>query len=433
MASVLIRDGAVLSPSGWLEPGFVFVSGEAIEIVGAGEPPADLAVRADATLIARHKAVLPGWVNGHTHLSQTFMRGLAAGRTLLAWLSEVIWPLQQAMTVEDLHLAALLGLVENLRSGATTVVDHHKVTTTPAHTDAVCQAAETVGLNLVLARSWADRGKNAEAPEGILADLERLWERWQGSRSIQIANGPLVPWRCSAEMLQRTHALASRFFSPTHVHVSETATEVQMTLDETGKRPVEWLESLGVLGADTHVVHGVWLDKDEIATLARRQARVVHCPVSNAVLGSGIAPLADLQRAGVRLRLGSDGPASNDTQDMFETMKAALSFARASTRDPEPIAPADALGMATDGRSLHPGAPADLMVIDLNTTHAAPVHDVSSALVLSARAADVETVIVRGRVLMQERRVTVVDEAALLDECRSAAQRLRTRADVRRG
>jgi 5-methylthioadenosine/S-adenosylhomocysteine deaminase len=430
---LLIRDGAVLTPDGWLEPGYVLVSGETIEAVGAGDPPPDVAAGAETILTARHRAILPGLVNGHTHLSQTFMRGLAAGRPLLAWLSDVIWPLQQAMTADELHLAALLGLVENLRAGATTVVDHHKVTTTPGHTEAVCRAAQAVGLNLVLARSWADRGKNAEPADSILADLERLLDGWQGSPLIQVGNGPLVPWRCSAEMLRRTHALAGRYAAPTHLHVSETDGEVQMTLDETGQRPVAWLDSMGVLGPDTHVVHAVWLDDDEIATLAARGAQVVHCPVSNAVLGSGIAPLAAMQRAGVHLRLGSDGPASNDTQDLFDGMKAALSLARASSRDALCITPQQVLGMATDGRSLQPGAPADVIVVNLNTAHSAPVHDLSSALVLSAHGSDVETVLVRGRILMQDRRVTVLDEAALLDACRAAAHNLRLRAGVATG
>jgi 5-methylthioadenosine/S-adenosylhomocysteine deaminase len=409
---------------GWQEPGYVLIRGETVAAAAAGDPPADVEVQAEITLRVPGRAVLPGLVNGHTHLSQTFMRGLAAGRPLLAWLNEVIWPLQQAMTADDLRLAALLGLVENIRGGTTTVVDHHKVATTPQHTDAVCLAAESLGVNLVLARAWADRGKNAESAEAILADLERLFETWTGSSGIRIANGPLVPWRCSAEMLAKTQAVARRFGAPTHLHVSETGPEVQMTVEETGRRPVDWLDSLGLLGPQTELVHAVWLEAAEIERLAARQATVVHCPVSNAVLGSGIAPLADLAQAGVRLRLGSDGPASNDTQDMFESMKAALMLARARGQDSQAVSADQALAMATDGRHLQAGAVADVIVIDLARPHAAPVHDLTSALVLSGRAADVETVVARGRLLMRERRLTGIDEAALLQACRDAARHL---------
>lgn len=425
MSSIAICHGTVLTPAGWLTPGYVFIEGDTIAAVGTGDPPT-----AEVVVEAQHKAILPGLINGHTHLSQTFMRGLAAGRPLLTWLKELIWPLQQAMTPDILQLAALLGLVENLRSGVTTVVDHHKVTATPAHTDAVCAAAQSVGLRLVLARSWADRGTNAEAPASILADLQRLFEQWTGSPWVMVANGPLVPWRCSAETLRNTCALARQYGAPTHLHIAETAGEVEMTLDETGQRPIAWLDSLGVLGSDTQIVHSVWVDEDEIALMAQRGALVVHCPVSNAVLGSGIAPLGALRQAGVRLRLGTDGPASNDTQDLFETMKQALSFARATTLDSTCLSPLDVLQMALDDRALVAGAPADVITVSLNHARVVPVHDVTSALVLCTHGADVETVIVGGRLLLYEGHVLVLDETALLDECRAAARHLRDRAGL---
>lgn len=430
MSALLIRDGAVLTPQGWIDPGYVWIDGATIRAVGAGAPPPEIVAQAETILDARQQAVLPGLVNGHTHLSQTFMRGLAGGRPLLAWLKELIWPLQGAMTPEILHLAALLGLVENLRCGATTVVNHHKVATTPAHTDAVCQAAGTVRLRLVLARAWADRGTNAEAPEAILADLTRLFERWSGAERLMVANGPLVPWRCSAETLQRTHALALQHGSFTHIHVAETGAEVQMTRDETGLPPVLWLDALGVLGPDAQIVHSVWVSAEEIDRMAARGALVVHCPVSNAVLGSGIAPLAALLRAGIRVRLGTDGPASNDTQDTFETLKQALCLARAQAGDPQAIAPETALALALDGRTLVPGAPADVILVDLDHARVLPVHDVTSALVLSTHGSDVTTAIVGGEVLLRDRRVLVLDEDALRAECRSAVRTLRKLAGL---
>lgn len=433
MNTLLIRDGAVLGPDGWLEPGYVVVEGTTIAAVGAGAPPPDLA--AGEVLAARHRAVLPGLINGHTHLSQTFMRGLAGGRPLLRWLKELIWPLQAALSPEELHLAALLGLVENLRCGATEVVDHHKITTTPAHTDAVLEAARTVGVRFTLARAWVDRGTNAEAPESILADLERLYAAVSDRPSaisqqpvVAVANGPLATWRCSAETLRATQALARRYGAPTHLHVAETQDEVTMSRQETGQPPIAWLDSIGLLAPDTQIVHAVWVDEAEQALLAARGATVVHCPVSNAVLGSGIAPVAALRRRGVALRLGTDGPASNDTQDLLETLKTALQLARATTLDPTALTPADALALATGGRTLAPGTPADLIVVNLNHPRAAPVHDVTSALTLSCHGSDVETVIVGGRCLLREGRLQVLDEAALLDECRAAVRGLRQRA-----
>jgi 5-methylthioadenosine/S-adenosylhomocysteine deaminase len=427
----LIRDGAVLTEAGWVQPGYVGIAGETITALGKGAPPETLVAQADTVIDAQHRAVLPGLINGHTHFSQTFMRGLAGGRPLLPWLRELIWPLQRALTPEDMRLAALLGLVENLRCGATCVVDHHKVTMSPAHTDAVCQAADKVGLRLTLARAWSDQGKDAETPDVILADLERLFETWAGHDRVRVASGPLALWRCSEQTLRRTHALAHRYDSITHTHVAETEDEVRMSLDAYGLRPLAWLDEIGVLDEHTQIVHAVWVDEEEIALLEESDATVVHCPVSNAVLGSGVAPVAALHAAGIPLRLGTDGPASNDTQDIFETLKAAIGFARATTRDATVLPPKAALRLATGGRTLTPGAPADVIVVNLDHARAMPVHDVDSALALSTHGSDVETVIVDGNLLMHEGRILVLDEANLLAACRAAVEHLAARAGLR--
>ena len=430
MGTVLIENGAVLTDKGWLEPGYVWVVGQRIETISAGKAPARLRDQAGELISANHCAVLPGLVNAHTHLSQTFMRGLAGGRPLIAWLKELIWPLQNAITPEELHLAALLGLVENLRCGVTEVVNHHKVIATVAHTDAVCEAAALVGLRTTIARAWSDRGAIHESPAPILADLERLFGQWHGLERLKIANGPIALWRCSAETLQRSRALAREHGSFTHFHVSESLDEVQMSLDETGLRPVTWLDSIDVLGPDTQVVHAVWLDESEMALLANAGAPVIHCPVSNAVLGSGIAPLVDLQSQGVSVRLGTDGPASNDTQDIWESLKAALSFARIKSMDATVISPSEALRLAMGSEALTPGAPADLIIVNLDHPRAMPVHNIDSALVLSTHGSDVDTVLVAGQILMRDRRVLMLDEAALLAECRLAIRSLRKRAGL---
>lgn len=428
MSRIIVRDGTILTPSGWVE-GYLVVDGEQIAELGAGAPPP--AKEGDKVISARHAAVLPGLVNGHTHLSQTFMRGLAGGRPLLQWLKERIWPIQKAMTPEQLYLAALLGLVENLRCGATQVVNHHKVTYTPKHTDGVLVAAQQVGLDFTLARSWVDRGTNAEPSEAVLADLERLYARWhQPQGLIKVANGPLATWRCSAETLQTAHALSQRYNSFTHIHVSESQDEVQTSLDETGLRPVAWLDSIGVLDQYGQIVHAVWADEAEMDLLAVRQALVVHCPVSNAVLASGVMPLAAMIQRGVRLRLGTDGPASNDTQDMWETIKAALMFGRVSSLEATAVSPEQVLGFALSSPALEVGQRADLIVVDLNHARAMPVQDVSSALTLCTHGSDVDTVIIAGKILMRDKKVLVVDEEALLEECRQGILHLRRQAGL---
>lgn len=430
--SILITDGSLLTNNGWLDPGFLVIVDGKIEALGAGKPHQKIIDRADEIIDARHCAVLPGLNNAHTHLSQTFMRGLAGGRPLINWLKEIIWPLQGAISPEEMYLAALLGLVENLRCGALWVTDHHKITASTAHTDAALKAAKEIGLHFTLARAWSDLGKICETPEGILDELGRLFAQTKEEDYIQIANGPLALWRCSAETLEATRNLALEHNAATHFHVSESMDEVQMSLDEYGLRPVEWLNSIRVLGADTEIVHAVWVDEAEVDMIAASEALVIHCPVSNAVLGSGVAPVSSMLARGIEVRIGSDGPASNDTQDIWETLKAALSYARATTLDPTVLPPSQALTLATGGKTLKAGVSADLIIVDLNHPRVVPVQDIDSALVLGTHGSDVRTAIVNGQILMRDGQIAVLDETAIYDECRSTIQSLQKRAGINR-
>jgi 5-methylthioadenosine/S-adenosylhomocysteine deaminase len=427
----IITGDHVLSASGWLEPGYVTTASGKIQHVSAGTPHAQLLSQAREVVDAQGMAVLPGLTNGHTHFSQTFMRGLAGGRPLLSWLKELIWPLQAALTVEDMRLAALLGLVENLRCGVTHVVDHHKITSSPAHTQVVLEAIDQIGIRATLARAWADRGANGENPDVILKELKEGLRRYSSSSlNTRFASGPLTPWRCSGQMLQKTHALVREYNSVTHIHVSETREEVKMTMQETGMRPINWLDSLGVLDEHTQVVHAVWVDEQEMDLLAERQGTVIHCPVSNAVMGSGIAPVPALLKRQVRMRLGTDGPASNDTQDIFETAKAAICLARGLACDASILPPEQILSIATDGANLAPGKAADLILVNLDHPRAAPVHDAPSALMLSTHGCDVDSVMVNGIFLLRKGINLTIDETELIKECKLSLQKLRNRAGL---
>lgn len=436
MPDLLIEHGWLMLPDGWSQPGYLAVSDGRISALGVGEAPEPLraAIRGGGEAIpADGMAVMPGLTNAHTHLSQTFMRGLSGGRALMSWLKELIWPLQDVMSLEEMELAAWLGMVENLRGGATQVVEHQKITRSIEYTQAVCRAADRTGLRLTLARAWADRGAQAESLPAILQELTTLFEQYAGHQSICIASGPLTPWRVTPDGLQKTHALAQSWNSFTHIHVAETSAEVDLTFQETGYRPIAWLDQLGILGPECQAVHATWLAGDEIDLLAERAALVVHCPVSNAVLGSGIAPIHDLAQKGVRIQLGTDGPASNDNQDCFDCMKAALMLAHVRTNDPTHLAPADIVRMATAGKTLRIGEDADVILVNLQHANAAPIHDIDSALVLSCHGSDVDTVVVGGNVLMRGKRILAVDEAGLLQECQRAVEGLRRRAGFQTG
>jgi 5-methylthioadenosine/S-adenosylhomocysteine deaminase len=421
-------------------PGWVWVEGDRIEGVGAGDPPIDLIRGAGRRIDATHMVVLPGLVNGHTHLSQTFVRGLADDKPLLDWLRQVIWPVETAVTSEEIRLACLLGLVENLRCGATSVVQHHKVRTTPAHVDAAAEAAETVGVRMLLARGWVDLNWAATPPDTIAAAMTRLHERWHGAAHgrISVGFGPLAPWRCSDASMRRFIDLARTWGVATHIHIAETRDEIEMLQERTGLRHIEWLDSLGALGPDVHLVHAVWVSDGEMDLIAQSGAIVVHCPVSNMYLASGIAPVKAMLDRSILVALGTDGPASNNTQDMLETLKAAALLAKVGTGDATTLLPLDVLRMATatgarllgrrDVGRIAPGAKADLTIVNLNTARSMPVHRPESAVVYNASGPDVCTVVVDGHILLDDGRVTMVDEDALLEACRLAARRLMARA-----
>lgn len=444
MITLLIENGHVLTMNTEAQiyaPGWVWVEDDRIEAVGGGEAPVEIKRRAQRQIDATHKAVLPGLVNAHTHLGQTFMRGLGDDKSLLEWLKQVMWPLQAAMTPEDMRLASLLGLVENLHAGVTAVNQHHKLPG-PAFADATLAAAQTVGLRLQLARAWVDMGAAAEAPTAILAELTRLYQQWQGAASgrIGIANGPIAPWRCSDETMRETVALARSYSIPTHIHIAEAQDEIDLMLQRTGRRHIEWLDVLDVLGPDMQLVHCIHVSEHELDLIAAADATVVYCPTSNMYLASGIAPVAAMLRRGISIALGTDGSASHNSQDLLETLKTGILLDKLGSHDPTAMTPMQALRMVTtvgariinrpDIGQLAPGFKADLTLIDLNTAHAMPVHSAASAVVYNCNGPDVHTVIVDGRILLDTGQVTILDEAALLDECRIAARNLLQRAGV---
>lgn len=445
MTTILITNAAVLTvdkQNTIHSPGWVWVEADRIAAVGPGQPPAELAARAHRVINGEHLAVLPGLVNGHTHLSQTFMRGLGDDKPLLTWLKQIMWPLQAAMSPEEMRLASLLGLVENLRCGAAGVVQHHKITTSPAHTDAAAEAAEIVGLRMRLARGWVDLGAAAEAPAAIIAEMGRLRERWHGQAGgrLTIGFGPMAAWRCSDETMRRTAELAGEWGLATHIHVAEAADEIELMRQRNGLRHIEWLDSLGVLGPNMQLVHCVQVTDPELDLIAASGATVIHCPVSNMYLASGVAPVPQMLARGIPVALGTDGPASHNSQDLLETMKVTALLAKVGSGDATALLPADVLRMVTtagarllgrdDLGQIRAGAKADLTLVNLNTARSMPVHRPDSAIVYNASGPDAHTVLVDGQILLDAGRVTMLDEDSLLAECRAAARRLLKRAGV---
>jgi 5-methylthioadenosine/S-adenosylhomocysteine deaminase len=450
MRSILIRDGIVLLGAGRLgetpAPGYVLVRGERIAEVGAGAPPDGLAAEAGEVISAAGQAVIPGLINAHTHLFQTFMRGLADDKPLLRWLEAAIWPGSLARTEEDFYLAALIGFVENLKCGATSVLSQHYIQTSARNMDAVAEAARRSGARARLARGFADRDpyhpRLQESPETVLRETERLVRRWNtdGSR-VRVEFGPLIPWGCRGDSLQTITRLAREWNVGVHIHLAETQAEVQMTLDETGQRPACWLAGLGVLDERWQLVHCVWLDEAEMDLIAAAGCTIVHCPVSNMYLASGVPQVVAWRRRGIPTALATDGPGSNNSQDMLEVLKFTACLQKVDQLDATALLPQQVLEMAYEGGAramglgndigrLAPGALADIVLVNLRRPHISPVHSVPSALVYNANGNDVDTVMVGGQVLVRGGKLTQLDEAGLIADCQRAAEKMVERAGI---
>lgn len=439
-AIVTSDDQGTVHPRGW-----VHIVDDEIVGVGQGEAPAS-ARRADTVFQARGCAVMPGMVNAHTHLFQTFFRGLGDDKSLLDWLREYIWPAASVMTPEEIAAASAIGIIENLRTGATTIIDHQYLHPSGGHDEAVLAAADRLGVRFLLASGWADRNYEPRLTETSGQVVERtsgIASKWQNASNgrLRLETGPLIPWGCSDGAVQETTAASRAWGGGMHVHCAETAIEVEMNLGERGMRHIPWLDSLGVLGPDTQLAHGVWLDDDELDTIALRGATVVHCPVSNMYLASGVARVPEMLRRGVTVALASDGPGSNNRQDMFEAMKVAVLLQKVHHLDPVILQPEQALRMATRGGAaaaglsdrigvIAPGRLADLVVVDLDSVFVAPVHRVVSALVFNVTPREVRHVIVAGRPVIQDRRLVTADERQELRQALARCRELFARAGL---
>lgn len=449
MSTILIENGAVVTvdDTGQIfNPGYVFIKDDRIAALGQGQAPPELRSQAETNVDASLMAVMPGMVNAHTHLFQTFIRGLADDKPLLDWLAAAIWPVAKALTEEEAYLAAMLGLVENVRTGCTSVNDHHYIHTEPGNDDGVFRAAEESGIRFMMARGWADMNYHEafmETGDYIEKEMARLRQAWHGKHNnrLRLQFGPLIPWGCSDDTMRHTFALAKEWGMGTHIHVAESKAEVQIDLDKRGKRHVEWMESLGVLDASVQLVHSVWLNDEELEMIARRGAVVVHCPVANMYLASGAARIPEMLQKGITVALGTDGPGSNNSQDMMETLKTTALLHKVTTLNAMVLLPEDVLRMVCRGGaksfglpaeigSLEVGKKADVVLVDLNTPFAMPVHKVPSALVYNINAREVDTVIVNGEFLMRHKEILFLDEDALLAEARKACASLFKRAGV---
>jgi 5-methylthioadenosine/S-adenosylhomocysteine deaminase len=373
------------------------------------------------TLTLPDHAVMPGLINLHTHSAMTLLRGLADDLPLMDWLQNHIWPAEgahvsHAFCADGVRLAC----AEMIRGGTTCFNDMYFFPDATAEVAAETGMRATVGLIVLdFPTAWAQN-----ADEYLQKGLE-LHERLRNQPLIRTAFAPHAPYTVSDGPLKRIQELAAELGIPIHMHVHETAGEVEDGIKAYGKRPFARLKDLQLLGSDFIAVHMTQLNDDEISDCGTLGVHVAHCAESNLKLASGFAPVARLLAAGANVGIGTDGAASNNDLDMFGEIKTAALLAKGVAGDPRAVPAATALRMATLGGakalgiddetgSLEPGKSADFIAVDLSTPSTQPVHDVISQLAYAAGRDQVTDVFVAGRPLLRDRRLLTIDEPAVL-------------------
>jgi len=437
-APLLVRGGDVVTLEGApIRGGSVLVGADGRIAAAGRRVPAPRGVR---VLDASGAIVVPGFVQTHVHLCQALFRGLADDLPLLDWLRRRIFPLEAAHDARSLRASARLACAELLASGTTAVLAMESV----HDTDVVFEALAESGLHAAAGRCLLDRGDGVprRLREGARRQMDEslaLAARWHGAAGgrLRYALSPRFVPGCSEGLLRDVASEARARGFLVHTHASENRDEIALVRRLTGRENVEYLDDVGISGSHVVMAHGVHLAAREVKLLAKRGTRVAHCPSSNVKLGSGIAPVAALRRAGVSVSLGADGAPCNNRLDPFLEMRLAVGLASVAGA-PGDLRAEDALAMATrDGAealglsremgSIAPGKLGNLAIVDRRSLAATPVDDPVSALVFSATAADVRHVVIAGRVVVRDRVLADYDEG----EVRATAERERKRVLAR--
>jgi 5-methylthioadenosine/S-adenosylhomocysteine deaminase len=427
-ADLIVTGGIVVAMDGArtiYHDGAVVVKGDTIVAVG---PRSEIEAKhaASDTIDARGKLILPGLINGHTHVPMTLFRGLHDDVTLDDWLRKYIFPAEARNVNQDfVRWGTRLALAEQVRSGVTTFADMYY------YEDAVAEETKAAGMRAVLGETWIDfPAPDNKSEAAMAAYTEKFLKKWAGDPLIHAAVAPHSIYTCSAKTLNDAAALARKYHAPLLIHVAEMKKELDDSLKQNGLTPVQYLDKLGILGPDVVAAHCIFVDDKDRQILAKRQVGCVHNPSSNMMLASGVSPVREMRAAGVAVGLGTDGPAgSNNDLDLMEEMDLVAKLAKITEMNPLALNAKAAVEMATIGGaraihmdkdigSLEPGKKADLIVIALDRPNAVPMYDVYAQVAYALKASDVDTVVIGGLPLMRDHKLLTVDEAAAVAKAR---------------
>jgi 5-methylthioadenosine/S-adenosylhomocysteine deaminase len=431
-ADILIRDGLITTVAPRIEPG----DGDVIE--------------------AREKIIIPGLINAHTHSNQALEKGLCDRYPLDAWMVIASYGGASAeLNPRDLYVSAMIGAIEMIRTGSTSVLDMPRVdlASFAQGSDAIMQAYSDVGLRAAVAVSYTDlnfagslplelvpglletlKPRRTAAVDDIIGHLDAFISRWQGrNRRLQPMVGPSSLPRCSTELFEASVGLARRRGVGLQTHLLSGKSQVMIGRQRYGGSTVQFLERIGALADWASYAHSIWLDDAEVRVFGSSQAVAVHNPVSNLKLGAGLSPVPELCKAGARIALGSDGASSADSQNMFETIKGAAIAHRVNHAQEDWILAEQALDMCWRGGAaamrqplgeLAAGRNADLVLLDRRGLFLAPSEQLAGQLVHSESGGSVDTVVIDGDVVLRGGKFTRIDEHAIHAEAQEIVARI---------
>ncbi len=429
----LIQNGLVLlyEEGGWrYEKNDILIDGSKI-----GRVAASIAPEGAEVIDAAGKLVMPGLINAHTHAYMTIHRNYADDLAFFDWLDKV-QKVEDGMTEEDVYWATLLAVIEMLKTGTTCFVDMN-IKSAREKTGPLSAAAGAVrdsGIRAVISRGLAGVSDSEESLMKYGQAIREM-ELFRDESRLRFIHGPHAPYSCMADYLKKLTRSCKEHHIGQTIHLSESQAEMEGVAKEHGTTPIQYVDSLGVFDVPVIAAHCVYATDEDIRLMARKHVSVAINPKSNMKLGNGFAPVQKFLDAGINVCLGTDGCGSNNSLNMFQEMNAAALAYKGATRQAQCVGAADVLKMATVngakaiGREgelgvVKEGALADLILIDLHQPQFLPANSILSGLVYSSTGSEVDTVLVDGRVVMKNRKLTMIDEDAVYAECRKLAERL---------
>ncbi|WP_339209107.1 5'-deoxyadenosine deaminase [Paenibacillus sp. FSL K6-3182] len=437
MTTILIRNAVVMTMNhdNQIFTGDVLIEGSRIAQMGERLETQNV----DRVIEAGGKVLLPGFVQTHIHLCQTLFRGRADDLSLIEWLKEKIWPLEAAHSEDSVYYSAMLGIGELIRSGTTTILDMETV----HYTESAFQAIKESGIRALSGKVMMDHGTEVplalqENTQKSLQDSVDLLEKWHGAENgrIQYAFCPRFVVSCTEELLIGVRDLSAKYGVMVHTHASENQGEIAMVEAERGMRNVVYLDHIGLAKPNLILAHSIWLDEEEKRIIRERGVKITHCPGSNMKLASGIAEIPHLLEQGIDIGIGADGAPCNNNLDMFQEMRL-TAYMQKVKHGPTIMNAKTVLRMATMGGakvlgleneigSIETGKLADLQLLDLEDFHVYPSFDADwySRVVYAATRGDVDTVLIDGQVVMENKIVRTVDKKVVLKEADRSLKKL---------